>query len=595
MPAWAYQATATPLLVLNNASFQISASEAPPKDGTWQTVALPDVWPQSRYALGNNAWYRFTIHLEQLPQQAWGVYLPRLNMNAAVYLNDNFLGDGGQFNEPIARNWNHPLYFRASQEHWHIGDNTLFIRLKSYPGYGQLAPPEVGLEEILLPRHARHVFFQNDINTVLMLATLLAGVFIFAIWLGRRDDKMYFWYAMMALVWALFTSNTVITRIPVSAKIWDWITYSCIAWWTVLIAIFSHRATSIERPRLEAIFLSWATLSTIAYALTDLEFIRQTTLIWQVGSILIGFVVVWELLTDSRRDNRTRLLGVLIGLVLMTGIHDWLLQSGIIPRWWNYGSHLLHYSAPLLTLYIGWNLTSRFIRALSESEQLNITLEQRVATAQDALQKNFAERRELEVNQAALVERERIYRDLHDDVGAKLLGLAISAQRANLTREADMARSALQDLRDVVSRSAQSETPLNDLMADLRAETEQRVHATDLKLLWRFESDETNVQVSAEAALHLSRILREAVTNVLRHAQAQHVSVSVRLEPDDLKIEIEDDGKGGAIGMVKQHRGMNGMSARAATLKAAIEWESVIPHGWRIRLSIPLSSLLPPD
>lgn len=585
----------TQIIKLSKSQYQVSASEQPPSDGVWVAVVLPDAWPQSRYVQGGNGWYKFNINLARLPQQSWGVYLPRLNMNAAVYLNGIFLGDGGRFSEPMARNWNHPLYFHTAQNHWHVGDNTLYIRLKSYPGYGQLAPPQIGAEDIVQPHYMWHVFFQNDINAVLMTGTLFAGVFIFAIWLRRRADKVYFWYALMALTWALFTSNTVITNIPVSAKIWDWLTYSCIAWWTVLLAIFAHRETNIQRPRLEAFFLLWATLSTIAYALTDLKFISQTTLIWQVGSIVIGFVVVWELLADKRRDRRIILLGVLIALVLLTGIHDWLMQSGLIRRWWAYGNHLLHYAAPLLIFYIGWTLLGRFIKALSESEELNVTLEQRVATAQNALQKNYEHRRELEVNQAAMLERERIYRDLHDDVGAKLLGLAISAQRANLTREADVARSALQDLRDVVSRSAHVDSLLDDLIADLRAETEQRVGATGLRLEWSFPHEEVYIRVSAEVALNLSRILREAITNVLRHADARSIFVAMRIAENYFTLEVEDDGKGCPIESLKQHRGMVSMLTRATALNAKLIWSNVLPHGCRIVLSVPLTSLLPPE
>lgn len=579
---------------LTIAQFLMSDLEQPPHDGNWQTISLPDVWPQSRYTLGNNGWYRFNITLTELPLQDLGIYLPHLNMNAAAYLNGDFLGDGGRFTEPMARNWNRPLYFRIAHDNWKVGDNALYIRLKSYPGYGQLAPPVIGPESILQSRHNLHVFVQNDIITILMIVTLFAGIFILAIWLSRRSDTMYLWYALMAMTWALFTSNTIIRHIPVSAKTWDWITYSCIAWWTVLLAVFSHRAADIKRPRLEAVFFAWATLSTIAYALTDLKFISQTTFVWQIGSIVIGFVVVWELLTDYRRNRRIRLLGVLIALVLLTGIHDWLLQSGIISRWWENGNHVLHYSAPLLIWYIGWTLVGRFIRALNESEQVNVMLEQRVVIAQDALQKNFAERREMEISQAAMIERERIYRDLHDDVGAKLLGLAISAQRANLTREADVARSALQDLRDVVSRSAHSEGLLVDLLADLRAETEQRLSATGLALVWLFPSEENTSYVNAETALNVSRILRESVTNVLRHAEARNIFVALRIEQDCFTLEVEDDGKGCALDGLKQHRGMTSMNARAAALNAVLQWSEVKPHGCRVRLSVPLTSLIVP-
>jgi len=194
-----------------------------------------------------------------------------------------------------------------------------------------------------------------------------------------------------------------------------------------------------------------------------------------------------------------------------------------------------------------------------------------------------------------MAEREQIYHDLHDDVGAKLLGLAISAQRANRAHEADMARSALQDLRDVVSRSAHAETPLDDLIADLRVETRQRLDATDLKFVWDSPEHENKLMVGAAAALHLSRILREALTNVLRHAEAKRLMVMIQIQHGELICDVEDDGKGCPADMLRPHRGMVGMSSRAAALNGVLSWSTVHPHGCRVKLNVPLASLTPPE
>lgn len=581
--------TAPAPVIFQSALFLQTDDAYPPQVGDWQNVALPDVWNIARYSGGNNGWYRFTLTLDEIPQQNWGIYLRRLNMNAAIYLNDFYLGDGGRFSEPIARNWNRPLYFVISPGHWKKGVNTIYIRLKSYPGYGRLDPVTVGPETEVRADYNFQVLVQNDINGVLVLSTLFAAIFIFGIWLRRRADQMYLWYALMALIWTLFTSNTVIRDIPFQVKAWDWITYSCTAWWTVSLAIFSHRAAGIQRPHLEYVFLIWASLSTLAYALTDLRFISQTTVIWQIGSMVIGLIVVKQLL--ARRERHIWWLGISIGIVLLTGIHDWLLQSNFIPRWSLYFNHLLPYSAPLLILYIGWFLTGRFVAALNESEELNVSLERRVDAAQKALAASFEELRVLEMKRAAAGERERIYRDLHDDVGAKLLGLAISAQRSNQPREADLARSALQDLRDVVSRSAHSVSRLDNLLADWRAETEQRVLAAGLALDWRIPVEERAQPVSAAAALNISRILREAITNVLRHARASHIAVDLQWHEEMLRLIVLDDGIGLPAAGAKANRGMSNMRARASALGGSITWEAVEPHGSRVVVEIALAQL----
>jgi signal transduction histidine kinase len=181
-----------------------------------------------------------------------------------------------------------------------------------------------------------------------------------------------------------------------------------------------------------------------------------------------------------------------------------------------------------------------------------------------------------------LAERERIYRDLHDDVGAKLLGLAISAQRANLPREADLARSALQDLRDVVSRSSQLATRFDHLLADWRSETERRVQAAGLDLAWHVPTSEDASPVNPSASLHLSRILREAISNVLRHACASHIHVSLQRNGDRWILQIQDDGVGLPDTDFRANRGMIGMQERASLLGGKVTWESLSPRGCKV-------------
>lgn len=191
---------------------------------------------------------------------------------------------------------------------------------------------------------------------------------------------------------------------------------------------------------------------------------------------------------------------------------------------------------------------------------------------------------------AQQAERERIYRDLHDDVGAKLLGLAISAQRANQPREADLARSALQDLRDVVSRSAQTASKLGHLSADLRAEIEHRVCAAGVDLAWSAHI-EHDIPINPAAVLHLSRLLREGVSNALRHAHASYIAINLAQNTDTLIITIQDDGIGLPVAGAKPHRGMNNMRARASALGGTARWAAASPQGCAVTIEISLAYL----
>ena len=241
----------------------------------------------------------------------------------------------------------------------------------------------------------------------------------------------------------------------------------------------------------------------------------------------------------------------------------------------------------------GLIMTGRFVRVLNEFEQLYDQLEERVEAKQDELRASHARMRQLETEQAVAEERERIYRDLHDDMGAKLLGLAISAQRANLHKEADLARSALQDLRDVVSRDMHVATPLADLLADWRIETEQRVRNAGLALEWTFPDHDITLEVHPEGVLNLTRILREAVTNVLRHAQASRVWVSLARENGALELTVSDDGQGfelpGRPDVLTQagHFGLVGMRERALLAGGEMSISSSPEQGTTITVRVP--------
>lgn len=589
------------------AEFLVSAREVlpPGNEQGWQSIALPDTW-WSRRVLGTSGWYRLSVEARQVPESLQGVYLFRLNMNAAIYFNGVLLGNGGNMGEPLTRNWNRPLYFNIPQSLWRSGQNELLINLVTYPGFGMFPPVLVGPDASLRPAYQQRQFLQNELSQSFTALLVLVGLFFMGLWLLRRHDTAYFWFALSSFCWAAFNTHLFARDPPIQGGLFLWFAHASLDFWMVFLVVFMHRHLGIVRPRLEQLlFAVQAGLALIfirPMTSYDPDFFTHasTTHALTFAAAIYLMVVAWRH-WKHHPSRHSFGLATVFTLFVIAGLHDWVMENpipGLIPldvliEMWSKQFHLLFFMAPVLILFVAWQLAHRFIGALNETEQLNCELEQRVAAAQRELEASFAARRTLELAQAATGERERIYRDLHDDVGAKLLGLAISAQRANLPREADLARSALQDLRDVVSRSAQACTPLGDLLADWRVEAEQRVNAAGLILEWGFPEGDTVMTVSAESALNLSRILREAVTNVLRHADAGHIWVDTQLRQEQLVLIISDDGKGCPPELVKQHRGMTGMRSRAEALGAIVRWESAETGGCRVRLEVPLCNLPP--
>lgn len=194
------------------------------------------------------------------------------------------------------------------------------------------------------------------------------------------------------------------------------------------------------------------------------------------------------------------------------------------------------------------------------------------------------EREALARAQAAAQERERIHADLHDDIGARLLALVY---RAESPVQADLARAILQDLRDVVTRSRGTPGTLGDVLADIRNEAVQRLSAVGIALAWDEAEPLPDPVLDSAQALHLHRIVREAISNTIRHAHAQRLRVRVRAVAGELLLDLTDDG-GGVPAAVLAGSGMRNMRNRAGELDGRIDWAPGTEGGAKVLLCMPL-------
>lgn len=220
------------------------------------------------------------------------------------------------------------------------------------------------------------------------------------------------------------------------------------------------------------------------------------------------------------------------------------------------------------------------------------TLARRLQESRAALSQRIAEAEAVARAQATAQERERIYGDLHDDLGAKLLTLVY---QAGSPLQADLARAVLQDLRDVVTRSRGTPGTVGDVLADIRAEAQQRLAVVGIGLVWDMPEDLPDPMLDTGRALHLYRIVREAISNVIRHAQAQRLRVRVRHTGGELCLELTDDGSGAAVAAADGKHdtggsGMRNMRERAGELAGDIRWTPGTEGGTKVLLAVPLEA-----
>jgi signal transduction histidine kinase len=215
-----------------------------------------------------------------------------------------------------------------------------------------------------------------------------------------------------------------------------------------------------------------------------------------------------------------------------------------------------------------------------------------------------AREREDEARRRQAEERLRIARELHDTLAHSLVAINV---RAGVALDLPDSEDALAALEDVKQASA---TALRDLRATLsllraQGDVAPTTPASDLEALpglldhARSAGLRTDLDVQMNGALVPSavggaayRIVQEALTNVLRHANASSAHVAVWTTAEALDIEITDDGQSGDL-EVSPGLGLRGMTERATAIGGRINAGPSASGGWRVHAVLPLNGSEP--
>jgi ligand-binding sensor domain-containing protein len=194
--------------------------------------------------------------------------------------------------------------------------------------------------------------------------------------------------------------------------------------------------------------------------------------------------------------------------------------------------------------------------------------------------------------------RLRIARDLHDEVGSNLGNIALLSRiaRENETRAgstasdlAEISEIAVETV-DVLQDVVWFTNPEFDTLEKLLRRLDALAHRTLKNIPFTFEGPEFGY--SGRLSLQLRRnvllIFKEALHNIMKHAQATRVEILSSVQNGTLVMELADNGRGFDPKVATQGHGLNSMAYRAGELRGALQIRSSAGHGARIILEVPL-------
>jgi PAS domain S-box-containing protein len=199
-------------------------------------------------------------------------------------------------------------------------------------------------------------------------------------------------------------------------------------------------------------------------------------------------------------------------------------------------------------------------------------------------------------------ERRRLSRELHDEFGQLLTAVAVHLQAAK-GLAGDAARPRLEECSVLLERTS---AQVSSLAFELRP-TMLEAAGLEPTLRWLAEQHQQRTGIATQVVGHLNdvpsdleiacfRAAQEALTNVVRHARAQHVWIELNQTNDALELLIRDDGAGFDVTRTLDraassgHLGLLGMKERVQILGGNLEVDSEPGHGTGIRISLPLAT-----
>jgi signal transduction histidine kinase len=197
--------------------------------------------------------------------------------------------------------------------------------------------------------------------------------------------------------------------------------------------------------------------------------------------------------------------------------------------------------------------------------------------------------------------RDQIARDLHDDIGSNLGGIVLLSEiggehssdpqsRADFQTIRQAADEASESMRDIVWLIQRGNYGLRDMVTRMR-ESARMILGNKRVTLNVEPTDFRDRRLSLLFRRHVFFAFKEVLNNIRRHAEAEEITVEIRVDPTHLVFVVRDDGVGFDVGSaVSAGHGLENLNRRAAALKGHCRIESAPGSGSVVTFSAPLKS-----
>ena len=603
--AWAAAANAAPpptQLITQALSVASTGERFPEGDPSAITVSLPDDWSETHPHHDGAVWYRihFDPGLALDRTDLLGLFVERACSHLDVYLNGRRIHSGGRASDPAARDCHRPQLVAVPGALVLSQGNVLDLHLRGHAlqnvasreRAGGLSAPRIGAYDEMAALQASALFWNVTLVKIVNLALAMLGITMVALaWVNRRDAPLGY-FGLMAIGMALLSARVWWRTVPLDNATVEFLV--CLSFAPVLgLAVqFLLSYAGVRSRLIEAALLAQCVVLPMSLLVAGPSRLFAMTSAWYLVLALEALGAMLLHLRLSWRDRGGEFWPMAVTLAATSAVllYELAVQRGWLPLPTTPRMQVL---VPLILIAFGLRLLVRRAGAQTAPEIARHALDARVREITAEIERSHAQLAELRIEQVTEKERKRIAADLHDDLGAKLLTIVHTSESERIST---LAREALEEMRLSVRGLTGKPVRLADALADWRAETVMRLGQANIEIDWKSLNEDTEQVLPARGYVQTTRILREAVSNIIKHSGASHVKVRCALADGQFGINIQDNGKGIPMeldGKLDRGHGMSSMKHRAKQMQGQCLVESGPGYGTVIRLTLPLGPELP--
>ncbi|PXW97468.1 signal transduction histidine kinase [Sphaerotilus hippei] len=475
------------------------------------------------------------------------------------------------------------------------GPHELLLRVRAPPGLAPglgaflLGDSDVMRESCTVMARQAH---DRSHSIAWVMATL--GVAGLMLW-WTLGERAALWLALTALAWVSHLLHISTAWIDMSLDDWSLIFFASRVAFIAPMLLFALCFASFPDGRLRYWIGGLYTGGLLVLCGLPVVHREDWLIAMALVSLPLALMAQAALLHRVWREFSVSRLLMTLSFALMLLAH--VLDLG---SWWSvssYGSRAWSYVAvPLLCIAFGMHLIERLVGVARLEARTAVKLQREVDAQRVRIAADYERLQQQREQLVVLEERRRIMRDMHDGLGAHLLSASAmlrTRESLEVAQVAELFDDALKELRSVLDvlsvdpSSDPEDDPISALLGTLRWRMAPALQTRGTALHWHCDALPARFLRQDAERMHLLRLLQEAFSNVLKHAQAGSVRFAAHCRPDGaITIEVHDDGCGFAV-VATRGIGLDSMRARAAAIGARLTVRSDAGRGTVVALDWP--------